>query len=69
MDFAAIEERRAAAGIEQAELCRLAGVHTTTYSRQKRRPGRFGASELTLKRLSAALDQLAPVEGKGHGEH
>lgn len=67
MEFSEIETRRAKARIDQKELCQTAGVHATTYSRLKVRPGGFGASERTLKKLKAALDKLAPEKEQGHG--
>lgn len=59
MSFQDIEERRRRARIGQSELCETAGIHTTTYSRLKNRPGRQGATEATLLKLSAALDKIA----------
>ncbi|RUW50972.1 hypothetical protein [Mesorhizobium sp. M8A.F.Ca.ET.021.01.1.1] len=64
LEFSDIETRRAAARIDQNELCQRANVHFMTYSRLKNRPGKHGATERTLKRLHVALDALV-VERKG----
>jgi transcriptional regulator with XRE-family HTH domain len=54
--FAQIEAKRAAAGIEQKELCLRAKVHETTYTARKN--DRRSVSERTLKKLETALDEL-----------
>lgn len=54
--FSQIEAKRAAAGIEQKELCRRANVHETTYTARKN--DRRSVSERTLKKLETALDEL-----------
>jgi len=54
--FPEIEQRRELAGIDQAELCKRAGVHPTTYSARK--SGRRTMHENTLRRLDDALNSL-----------
>ncbi|MGV0912409.1 helix-turn-helix domain-containing protein [Martelella sp. FOR1707] len=54
--FSEIETKRAGAGISQADLCKRAGVHPTTYTARK--AGRRTVSERTLRKLSGALDEL-----------
>ena len=54
--FPEIEARREKAGIDQAELCKRAKVHPTTYTARKN--GRAGMREVTIARLAEALDAL-----------
>lgn len=54
--FPEIEERREKAGIDQAELCKRAGVHPTTYTARKN--GRAGMREATISKLDEALEAL-----------
>lgn len=58
LGFSDIETRRAAARIDQKELCERAAVHFMTYSRLKKRPGKNGATERTLEKLNTALSEL-----------
>lgn len=58
MSFVDIETRRAAAGIDQKLLCQRAGMHAQAYSKLKNRPGKKGATEETLRKLTDALDKL-----------
>lgn len=67
LSFTEIEKLRDKAGIAQADLCARAQIHPTTYSRQKLRPGRFGASERTITRLKTALDALIQEKEPTHG--
>lgn len=68
LQFSEIEKRRAAAGIEQKALAAKAGLHPQSYSKLKK-PTKHGATEGTLKKLSAALAELEAEKGKGNGEH
>lgn len=54
--FSDIEQRRELAGIDQAELCKRAGVHPTTYTARK--SGRRDMRENTIRRLESALSDL-----------
>lgn len=56
MNFEAIDFAREAAGISQYRLCHTAGVHPTTYSRLRKRPG--VAKWRTINRLEKALQSL-----------
>lgn len=64
MDFAAIEEARAGAGISQYALCRTAAVHATTYQRLLKRP-ESGHRRTVAKLESALTRMLAEMQGGG----
>lgn len=64
MNFADIDSRLQATGFEQKELCERARVHPTTYSRLKKGRGPAGATERTLEKLKAALDELVDERRK-----
>ncbi|HLJ72123.1 MAG TPA: helix-turn-helix transcriptional regulator, partial [Roseiarcus sp.] len=49
-----IDARRRAAGLSMSELCRRAGINTSTY--QRTRQGKGGNYRRTLERLAAALE-------------
>lgn len=65
LQFSEIEKRRALAGIEQKVLAAKAGLHPQSYSKLKK-PSKHGATENTLKKLSAALVDLEAEKGKGN---
>lgn len=57
-DFATIEQRREALGVDQGELCRRAGISHATYSRL--RHGRVSAARASTRRaLADALEAFA----------
>lgn len=59
--IADIERRAFIAGVSISELCRLAGVHPTTFSRWKqspRNPEPLGATLKTIDKLNKALRKL-----------
>lgn len=64
--FEEIETRRAKAGIDQAELCRRAGIHPTSYTARK--SGRRAMRETTLASLKQALDMLIRERGQDMDE-
>lgn len=56
-----IEERAAKLKLPISEVCRVAGVHPTTFSRWKRsekNPQPIGATIKSLSALTEALDRL-----------
>lgn len=63
MDFAEIDARRAAAGIDQKALCERAGVNQSTYSQIKQ--GHRGGYVRTLQKLDGALKELTGEESNG----
>lgn len=65
MQLSAIEERRKRVGLTQKALCKLAGVHATTYSVLKN--GRRGAYVRTLEKLGKVLDDAERTRAATNG--